>query len=302
MKKRIRKTARGPIPSTSAAPGPSDGTSFSEPAVARLLERVAAGEVSPQAAMKSLHTLPFEDLGFARLDHHRGLRKQFPEVVFCAGKTTPQVAAIVERLAARHPRVLGTRATPEQYMAARKRVADLQYHELARAIYVDREPDAPRLSGVAVVAAGTSDLPVAEEAALTLRLIGHHPLTVYDAGVAGLHRLMPHLAALAEANVVVAVAGMEGALPSVLGGLVGAPIIAVPTSIGYGASFHGLAALLAMLNSCATGLAVVNIDNGFGAGYLAAMINARCSHTTPAAHPAAAAAGNGHLPARTGRH
>jgi NCAIR mutase (PurE)-related protein len=171
--------------------------------------------------------------------------------------------------------VLGTRAAPEQFEAARARVPDLQYHSLARALWLDRQPERPRLSGVAVVAAGTSDLPVAEEAALTLDLMGHTPQRIFDVGVAGLHRLVEHLPALHACHVIVAVAGMEGALPSVLGGLVATTIIAVPTSVGYGASFQGLAALLGMLSSCAPGIAVVNIDNGFGAGYLAAGINRR---------------------------
>jgi hypothetical protein len=217
----------------------------------------------------------FEDLGFATLDHERVRRKGFPEVVYCAGKTPEQVAAIVERLAAREPRVLGTRASEAQFSAARRRVPGLRYHEQARALFLDREPRRRRLAGVVVAAAGTSDLPVAEEAALTLDLMGHAPERIYDVGVAGLHRLVRHLTALRAANVVVVVAGMEGALPSVVGGLVSAPVIAVPTSVGYGASFGGVTALLAMLNSCAPGVAVVNIDNGYGAGHLAASINAR---------------------------
>ncbi len=273
-----------------SAPAAADGQSPAHTRLAELLRRVAAGQVSPDTAMKSLHTLPFEDLGFARLDHHRALRKDFPEVVFCAGKTVQQAAQIIARLAANHPRVLATHASQEQFHAARRLVPALRYHELARAIYLDRLPRAPRCPGVAIVAAGTSDLPVAEEARLTAHLMGHEAFTVYDAGVAGLHRLIPHLEALRDANVVIAVAGMEGALPSVLGGLLAAPIIAVPTSVGYGASFHGLAALLAMLNSCASGLAVVNIDNGFGAGYLAATINRRCVPADPTAmshHPRA---------------
>jgi pyridinium-3,5-biscarboxylic acid mononucleotide synthase len=232
----------------------------------RRLSRTRAGGASAATV---------EDLGFAKLDHERARRKGFPEVVFCAGKTPAQVAAIVERLCAREPRVLGTRASETQFRAARRRVRGLRYHELARALFLDREPRRRRLPGVVVAAAGTSDLPVAEEAALTLDLMGHAPERIYDVGVAGLHRLVRHLPALRAANVVVVVAGMEGALPSVVGGLVSAPVIAVPTSIGYGASFGGMAALLAMLNSCAPGVAVVNIDNGYGAGHLAASINAR---------------------------
>jgi hypothetical protein len=238
-----------------------------------LLERVAAGHETVEQAVATLRTLPFEDMGFAKLDHHRNLRWGFPEVVFCPGKTTGQVAQIVERLAQRSPRLLGTRATVEQFQAAQTRVADLRYHEAARALWLEREPDRPLKPGVMIVAAGTSDLPVAEEASLTMRLMGHEPQLVMDVGVAGLHRLLPHVPALQAAHVVIAVAGMEGALASVVGGLVACPVIAVPTSVGYGASFGGLAALLAMLNSCASGVAVVNIDNGFGAGHMAAVIN-----------------------------
>jgi pyridinium-3,5-biscarboxylic acid mononucleotide synthase len=238
-----------------------------------LLTRVARGDASVDTALDLLRSLPFEELGFATLDNHRSLRQGFPEVIYCAGKTTDQVAAIASRLAQRSQQVLGTRATVEQYEAARRQIPDLQYHELARAIWLDRDPERPRMPGVVLVAAGTSDLPVAEEAALTLELMGHVPQRIFDVGVAGLHRLLPHVPALQQANVVVVAAGMEGALASVVGGLVAAPVVAVPTSVGYGASFGGLAALLAMLNSCAAGVGVVNIDNGFGAGYLAAIIN-----------------------------
>ena len=240
-----------------------------------LLERVARGDASVDTALTALRSLPYEDLGYATLDHHRALRWGFPEVIFCQGKTAAQVAGIAARLAERGPRILGTRATPEQYAAAQALVPDLQYHELARCIWLDRTPDAPRHAGVVVVAAGTSDLPVLEEAALTLDLMGHRPHRITDVGVAGLHRLLPHIPTIQAANVVVVAAGMEGALASVAGGLTNAPVIAVPTSVGYGASFGGLAALLAMLNSCASGVAVVNIDNGFGAGHMAALINQR---------------------------
>lgn len=269
-------------PATASPHGAPAVSCFTPDRLRALLERVASGQLAPEQALESLHLQPFEDLGFAAIDHHRGLRKHFPEVIFCAGKTVEHVAAIAERLAAVSPRVLGTRATPEQFAAARRRVPDLQYHELARAIYLDRDPQRPRHSGIAVVAAGTSDLPVAEEAALTAEMMGHAPLRIYDVGVAGLHRLLPHLPALRQARAIVAVAGMEGALPSVLGGLVGAPIIAVPTSVGYGAHFGGVTALLAMLNSCAPGISVVNIDNGFGAGYQAAVINQTCLNTCSA--------------------
>jgi NCAIR mutase (PurE)-related protein len=243
--------------------------------VRALLERVARGHETVDEAVAALRSLPFEDLGFATLDHHRALRWGFPEVIFCAGKTPGQVAAIAERLAGRGPRLLGTRASREQFEAAREYLDDLHYHELARCLWLDRDADAPRHDGVVVVAAGTSDLPVLEEAALTLTLMGHAPHRIMDVGVAGLHRLLPHIPTIQNANVVIVVAGMEGALASVVGGLTDAPVIAVPTSVGYGASFGGLAALLAMLNSCASGVAVVNIDNGYGAGHMAALINQR---------------------------
>jgi NCAIR mutase (PurE)-related protein len=240
-----------------------------------LLERVARGDESIDEAVAALRSLPFEDLGFATLDHHRMLRWGFPEVIYCAGKTAEQVTGIAAHLAERSPRVLGTRATREQYEAARLDLPDLHYHELARCLWLDRDAGAPRHAGVLIVAAGTSDLPILEEAALTLELMGHAPRRIVDVGVAGLHRLLPHIPAIQSANVVVVVAGMEGALASVVGGLTDAPVIAVPTSVGYGASFGGLAALLAMLNSCASGIAVVNIDNGYGAGHMAALINQR---------------------------
>ncbi len=248
---------------------------FDETGLRALLAGVGSGTMPIDEALRRLRHLPFEEMAGATLDHHRGLRKGFGEVIYCAGKTPAQVAEIAERLAARSPRLLGTRATRQQYLAARRHVRGLQYDPLARVLWLDRDPK-PGHPGVVVVSAGTSDLPVAEEAALTLQVMGHAPIRIRDVGVAGLHRLLAHLPTLQEARVVVAVAGMEGALPSVLAGLVAAPVIAVPTSVGYGASFGGVAALLAMLNSCGSGLAVVNIDNGFGAGYMAAMINNQC--------------------------
>jgi NCAIR mutase (PurE)-related protein len=248
---------------------------LNEETIRALLERVARGEHSIDEAVERLKNLPYEDLGFAKLDHHRELRRGFPETVFCQGKTPDQVAEIVQRLAANGPRVLGTRATTEHYEAARLRVPQLEYDETARIIRLDREPDRPRKAGIVLVAAGTSDLPVAEEAAVTLDLLGHSVERIYDVGVAGLHRLLNHLPALRGASVVICCAGMEGALPSVVAGLIAAPLIAVPTSVGYGASFGGLAALLGMLNTCSPGVGVVNIDNGYGAAHLAAAINAR---------------------------
>lgn len=241
----------------------------------KLLEQVAVGQQGVDDALTALRTLPYEDLGFATLDHHRALRWGFPEVIYCAGKTPEQVAGIAVRLADRSPRLLGTRANAEQYAAARTLVPDLQYHAVARCLWLDREPERARHEGVVVAAAGTSDLPVLEEAVLTLDLMGHCARCIQDVGVAGLHRLLPHIATFQAAHVIVVVAGMEGALASVVGGLTDAPVIAVPTSVGYGASFGGLAALLAMLNSCASGVAVVNIDNGYGAGHMAALINQR---------------------------
>lgn len=254
---------------------------MNEQSVHTLLQQVASGQMSIDLATDKLRALPFEDLGFATLDHHRGLRWGFPEVVFCQGKTPEQVAVICSRLAERSAQVLATRATPEQFEAASALTPDLQFHRLARAIWLDRDPGRARKPGIVLCAAGTSDLPVAEEAALTADLMGHAVNRVYDVGVAGLHRLTPHVAKLQTASVVIAVAGMEGALASVLGGLVRCPVIAVPTSVGYGASFGGLAALLAMLNSCASGVAVVNIDNGYGAGHLAAVINEQSQIDTP---------------------
>jgi NCAIR mutase (PurE)-related protein len=208
------------------------------------------------------------------VDHHRGLRDQFPEVVLALGKTPAQVAAIAERLVERGGRLLVTRATPEHAAAVLAILPDAVYHDQARAVTLDRRPP-PRVGGIAVVCAGTSDLPVAEEAAITAEMMGNDVVRMADVGVAGIHRLLHRLPELREARVLVVVAGMEGALPSVVAGLVDTPVIAVPTSVGYGASFGGLAALLGMLNSCAAGVAVVNIDNGFGAGYMASLINRR---------------------------
>ncbi len=237
-----------------------------------LLEKVSAGEVGIDAALEELATLPFEDLGFAHVDHHRGVRGAMPEVVLAQGKTPAQVAAIARSIAARSGRFLVTRLEPPHLEALRAAVPDLRHSPDARLAWYDPAPR-PREGNVTVVTAGTSDIPVAEEAAITAEMLGAEVHRYFDVGVAGIHRLADKLPALRRANVLVVVAGMEGALPSVVAGLVDIPVIAVPTSVGYGASFGGLAALLAMLNSCATGVAVVNIDNGFGAGYLAGLIN-----------------------------
>jgi len=222
--------------------------------------------------VEELRLLPYEDIGFAKIDHHRALRDSLPEVVLALGKTPAQTAEIASRLASRADRVLVTRATPEHFEAVRAQVPDAAYQEIARTITVDRRQE-PKQPGVSVLCAGTADLPVAEEAAVTAELMGSEVARLYDVGVAGLHRLLDHLPALRDARALVVVAGMEGALPSVVAGLVAVPVVAVPTSIGYGASFGGIAPLLSMLNSCAAGVSVVNIDNGFGAGYLAAVIN-----------------------------
>lgn len=243
-----------------------------------ILSALQSGEMSVADAMERLRNLPYEDCGFAKIDHHRRLRTGFPEVVFCQGKTAEQVVEIVRRLAAHNPVVLATRADEATYNAVRQEIPHAIYHKQARVIVV-RDPDSrpERRTDddryVLVVSAGTADIPVAEEAAVTAEAMGSRVERAYDIGVAGIHRLFDQKELLDNANVIVVVAGMEGALASVVGGLVSKPVIAVPTSIGYGASFQGLAALLSMLNTCAEGVVVVNIDNGFGAGYFAHLIN-----------------------------
>jgi NCAIR mutase (PurE)-related protein len=237
-----------------------------------LLTAVRRRRLSPAQAAERLKSLPFEDLGFAKVDHHRALRRGFPEVIYGSGKTVEQVVAIVERIAGRGQNVLVTRVSADAHRALASRHPEARFHAAARCITLRQHAPA-RLSGrAAVVCAGTSDIPVAEEAALTLEFHGARTDRIFDVGVSGLHRVLHRAADIRLAQVVVVAAGMEGALPSVVGGLVEAPVIAVPTSVGYGASFQGLAALLAMLNSCASGVGVVNIDNGFGAGYLAALV------------------------------
>jgi pyridinium-3,5-biscarboxylic acid mononucleotide synthase len=239
-----------------------------------LLEDVQRGAVGVDDALTRLRSLPFEAVGnFAQLDQHRALRCGFPEVVFGQGKTSEQVVKIVNKLAERNERVLVTRVSAEMRAEIGDQLPEAIYHPLPRILMIDRSAPYEKLTGIIIATGGTADIPVAEEAALTAELMGNSVERIYDVGVAGLHRLLARLDKLQSARVVVAVAGMEGALPSVIGGLVSAPVIAVPTSVGYGASFQGLAALLTMLNSCATGISVVNIDNGFGAGYLAALIN-----------------------------
>jgi NCAIR mutase (PurE)-related protein len=251
-----------------------------ELALRTLLAQLERHEVTVEAALERLRDLPYEDLGYAKVDHHRALRTGFPEVIYCAGKTVEQLLGISESLLARGSKVLGTRTTPEQADALLARFPGT-YHSVARIVSLvadEQHPQdiaaSPRLGTVLVVAAGTSDLPVAEEAVVTASEMGSPVDRLYDVGVAGLHRLLDRRETLFSARVVIVVAGMEGALASVVGGLVKQPVIAVPTSVGYGASFQGLAALLTMLNSCASGVSVMNIDNGFGAGYFAHLVNA----------------------------
>ncbi|MFB3812881.1 MAG: nickel pincer cofactor biosynthesis protein LarB [Terriglobales bacterium] len=239
----------------------------------KLFAEVRAKKISPDEAVARLRHFPFEDLGFAKVDHHRPLRAGMPEVVLGEGKSPAQLAAIFARLANQDHNVLATRATPEQFAAVERRVPKAEYRELARCIVLQRERRKYGKGKIVVVSAGTSDIPVAEEAVVTAEVMGNDVEHVYDVGVAGIHRLLANRKALAGARVVIVCAGMEGALPSVVGGLVGVPVIAVPTSVGYGAAFDGLAALLGMLNSCASNVSVVNIDNGFGAGYVASVIN-----------------------------
>ncbi len=248
---------------------------MTEHSLRELLEAVRTGRQSVDEAVARLRIMPFEDLGFAKVDHHRSIRCGYPEVIYCEGKSPDQVAAIFTRCAASGVNVMATRATPVVFAAVRRSHPQAVFHEAARMITLRQRPAEPAEGTVAVVAAGTSDLAVAEEARVTLELMDQRVTAIHDVGVAGIHRLFAHADELRKASVLVVVAGMEGALASVVGGLVDVPVIAVPTSVGYGASFQGLAALLAMLNSCAAGITVVNIDNGFGAGFAAALINRR---------------------------
>jgi len=240
---------------------------------AQLLEQFRAGKIPLEKVLHAFQAAPSADLGFAQVDTHRALRKNFPEVIFGAGKTTAQIVHIAAKLLQVGQQVLITRITEEQGRALKRKFKRAIHHPVARCVTIEKKPMPKRSGTIAVVCAGTSDLPVAEEAAVTAEVMGNRVERINDIGVAGLHRVLSRLEQLQSANVIVAVAGMEGALPSVLAGLVSQPVIAVPTSIGYGASFGGIAALLAMLNSCASGVTVVNIDNGFGAGYAASQIN-----------------------------
>ena len=240
--------------------------------VLTILNQVKDGTLPVERAKELLKDLPYEDLGFARLDHHRSLRTGFGEVVYCAGKTTEQLAAIFQRFAEKEGNVLGTRASAEQYEAVRTVLPQVQYDPVSRTLIL-RKQETELIGNIVICTGGTSDIPVAEEAAVTASYFGSRVTRLYDVGVAGIHRLLSQIDVLRSANCVISVAGMEGALPGVVAGLVDKPVIAVPTSVGYGAHFGGLAPLLTMINSCAEGIAVVNIDNGFGAGYMATQIN-----------------------------
>ncbi len=239
----------------------------------KLLEDVKNGSVDVEHAYKEIKDLPYEDLGFAKVDHHRAIRNGYPEVIYCEGKTINQIVEIVERLMEKNNNILATRASREVYDAISEITCDAEYHRDARIVVVKRKKIIVSEKEIAVITAGTSDIPVAEEAAITAEVLGNKVNRIYDVGVAGIHRLLSKMDVISRANVIIVVAGMEGALASVVGGLVDKPVVAVPTSVGYGANFGGLSALLTMLNSCASGIGVVNIDNGFGAGYLASNIN-----------------------------
>ena len=241
--------------------------------IKKLLQNVKAGKIEINDALRILKSFPYEDLGFAKIDTHRDLRKGFPEVILCKGKTIKQITKIVERLSLNNAFVMATKADKEVYEAVKKVRKSALYHETAKIVLIGKRKKKRTKKTILVVSAGTSDLPVAEEAAVTSEAMGNAVERLYDVGVAGVHRLFDNKEKLFSANIIVVVAGMEGALSSIIGGLVDKPVIAVPTSQGYGASFDGLAALLAMLNCCAPGVVVVNIDNGFGAGYFASIIN-----------------------------
>jgi hypothetical protein len=251
---------------------------MTEDDVRRLLKGVAAGDTTVDAALRELKLLPFRSLPNARVDSHRALRCGFPEVIFCQGKSPDDISRISRTILAGSDRLLATRAPAAAYRAIRRVDARAVYHEKARCVTVQKKPSPPSEGNILVITAGTSDIPVAEEARVTAEIMGQKVEPIYDAGVAGLHRLLGSMGHIIDASAIVVVAGMEGALASVVGGMASAPVIAVPTSVGYGASFGGLAPLLTMLNSCAAGVAVVNIDNGFGAGYLAALITSRRGH------------------------
>jgi len=246
---------------------------MTENKIRNLLEQVRAGKLHVDDAVRELKHLPYEDLGYAKIDHHRALRQGMPEVILGRGKRPEQVVGVVKKMARVSPNILITRGDQPLYRKVRQAVRAAQFHPLSCAITIHRDKTIYGRGKILVVSAGTSDIPVAEEALVTARIMGNEAETLYDVGVAGIHRLMGNRQVLGTARVIIVVAGMEGALPSVVAGMVAVPVIAVPTSIGYGSSFHGLAALLGMLNSCASNVSVVNIDNGFGAGCVASMIN-----------------------------
>jgi NCAIR mutase (PurE)-related protein len=241
--------------------------------VEKLLKNVKNGQTTIEEALNILKNFPYTDLGFAKIDHHRELRTGYPEVIYCAGKSVDQVKEIVRVMSEKENNVIGTRANQEMFDAVKSILPEAIYYPVARIISVQKKKPATPKTRIAVITAGTSDMPIAEEAAITAELLGNNVLRIYDAGVAGIHRLVDKLPEIRNCRVIIVIAGMEGALASVVGGLVDKPVIAVPTSVGYGANFGGISALLAMLTSCSTGVTVVNIDNGFGAGFSASMIN-----------------------------
>jgi hypothetical protein len=253
---------------------PKRRKTVNEDKLREILQALRDGTTTIDAVLERLRLMPYEDLGFARVDHHRALRRGFPEVIFGEGKSAGQITEIMKAMLTQGANVLVTRVDADKAKTVKKEIKDAVYHDVARTLTVRQQKSSEEAQGLVIVlAAGTSDIGVAEEAAITAEMVGSRVERFFDVGVAGLHRLLDHYQQMREASVLVVVAGMEGALPSVVGGMVNKPIIAVPTSVGYGVSFNGLAALMAMLNSCAPGVAVVNIDNGFGAGYLAALIN-----------------------------
>jgi len=239
----------------------------------KILKDYKAGKVDLAEVLDKIKLLPYEDLGFAKIDTHRALRKGFPETLFCQGKTTSQILTILESMAKRDHSILATKANKKIFTAVKKIYPEAEYNELAKTIVIKKEKLKPKKGRILVITAGTSDIPVAEEAIVTAELMGNTVEKAYDVGVAGVHRLFDIKDKIFEANVIIVIAGMEGALASIVGGLTASPVIAVPTSIGYGASFKGIAPLLTMMNTCAEGVVVVNIDNGFGAGYFASLIN-----------------------------
>jgi NCAIR mutase (PurE)-related protein len=243
----------------------------------KLLKGIRNGSISIEKALEKLKTFPYTDLGYARIDHHREVRTGYPEIVYCSGKTVDQVAGIFRVMAEKENNIIGTRASEEMFRSVKSIIPEAVYFREARIISIQKKKPESSDSSIAVITAGTSDIPVAEEAAVTAELLGNKIIRIYDAGVAGIHRLVDKLPEIRKCAVIIVIAGMEGALASVVGGLIDKPVIAVPTSVGYGASFEGISALLAMLTSCSAGVTVVNIDNGFGAGFSASMIN-RMSH------------------------